>query len=855
MIAWLDQADSLLLGPFWFAGCVLLGGGALVAWVAKIPSWRVRISELALLGMAAWLILALVPMPRLGQAEPLGNASASITVVDLERMLDPAELALAIEQANAAPVLVLPEQAVVEAPAASMLPTISDVWLLAAAVSFVALLVGALLLWRLLSRTVKADASVQRLAQQVGARLGLKKAVDVRIHDKLRAPFCCQLRTVVLPKELLVDRNALRAVLAHELAHIVAADPLRRTLFALLTPLFILHPAWWLLRRMSTQASEEAADARAAMALGHVASQYARPLIELSARLGRNGVAPPHPSIVGVLGQPTSFTRRMTMLLTRDPAQAVRSLNRRQGVLATASTLLALALSVGAWGTPASAQDRAQGAAAAPMDQTIRPDFADCALRDALLIISRKTSLKIAIDTDVAARNIRIKRLALGEMPVRRLLDTLAVAHNLRWKMEKGRVVFRTAKAQTVPVEPPLLTEYRRGRPVVEELSKASRETAPIGSYLHDVVSNSISRDAHQALLQSVRAALKKIQEKSGPESATKKSMLQNAPEGAGYEALRALGLADRYVKQAKGLLKKGQLQAALNMCMRAQALQPDDGEALNLRDEVLRAMGDDAPAAHDYERTPQWTAKEAYENALRSVYWGDWSKHDKSLRKHWVDSAGRAYDDALNKLVEPALPDALRKANPRSRESKVSDSDRKAMKKAFPEMAEKQRESLLDYYRKLGERMPLRGGLQPQPSERSKALPTVVYPVRKSAVDPAELVLPAGAQQALQDHYQRVIESRSPATPYEAAVQIPAWSTNALKQIEESQVKQWQEAVKKQMLDGVLPGMVVPGAKLPGGKLRSKKPSIRLLGEALPLEGKANSVTVGKPGRIKAFE
>ena len=722
MIAWLHQADSLLLGPFWFAGCVLLGGGALVAWLARIPSWRVRISELAFLGMAVWLVLALVPMPRLGEVAALGKESAAIAVVDLERSANvpgpslsgpsandlraagrsAAERDVAIERAAAA--AAQPQQAKQVTAAESILPTMTEVWLFAAAICLAALLVGALLLWRLLSRSKPADASVQRLTQQVAQRLGLKGVVDVRIHDKLSAPFCCRLRTVVLPKELLADRNALRAVLAHELAHIVAAAGRRRTLLAMVTPLFILHPAWWVLRRMSTQASEEAADARAAMALGRVASHYARPLIELSARLGRNGVAPLHPSIVGVLGQPTSFTRRMTMLLTRDPAQAVRSLNRRQGILATASTLLALALSVGAWGTPASAQGRGQGAAAAPMEQTIRPDFTDCALRDALLIISRKSGLRIAIDTGVAARNIRIKRLALGEMPVRRLLDTLAVAHDLRWKMEKGRVVFRPAKAKVVPIEaPPLLREYLRGVQMPPE--------AP-GKLLVDP---DLNRDESQ-----------------------------QSP---------AVMFSDRYLKQAQAMLEQGEVMVALEQCDRALQLQPDSAKALRLRAKLLRAMGDEAGAKSSLEHALRLDPHKAGERPPQEIFKIDPnSNKDKSLRTRFIDAQGRVYNGEVSASVEAVLPDALRKASKRQREAAAVEARRKALQKALPDMPAQYRKMLLEYYRTMKIEVPQAGVAPLGPEQQTEGLPTLEDPIKQGKG--------AGTPSALRKHYDQVMKS-----------------------------------------------------------------------------------------------
>jgi Zn-dependent protease with chaperone function len=130
-----------------------------------------------------------------------------------------------------------------------------------------------MLLWLVLRRCRQADPWVLDLAREVGGRLGLRQKPRVLVHATLSAPFCCLVATVVLPRALLADRSALRAVLAHELAHIAARDPVRRCAFALLAPWLLLHPAWWLLRRLAVQASEEAADARAALALGRVASQ------------------------------------------------------------------------------------------------------------------------------------------------------------------------------------------------------------------------------------------------------------------------------------------------------------------------------------------------------------------------------------------------------------------------------------------------------------------------------------------------------------------------------------------------------------------------------------------------------
>lgn len=619
MIALFDQADSLLSGPFWFAGCVLLGGGSLVAWCARTPSWRVRIAELSFVGMVAWFVLALVPMPRLGQSQPPVLTATPVAVVSsTPELLLPAVLGP------------LPDVALPVTASAWQWPTLNEVWLTFAILATAILLIGATMLLRLLSRSRPAGAGVQLLANQIGERLGLTTPADVRVHPRLRAPFCCRLRTVVLPEELLRDRDALRAVLAHELAHIAARDPLRRTLQAMLLPLLVLHPGYWLLRRMSTQACEEAADARAALALGRTAKNYARPLIELSERLGQQGVAPLHPGIVGVLGQPTSFTRRMTMLLTRDPQLAVRSLSRRQGLLATTSTLLVLSLSVGAWGTPAAAQSRVSAnaesqdpRAKSPLDRMIRPDFRDCRLRDALRTVAEKTSLRMAIDTDVAARKIRISRLALDKMPARRLLDTLAVAHGLRWQMESGRVVFRVALPDTVPIN-------GRGTALYyNDPNKASKPGTPLEGF--------VNRDP--ALLLPPDTSVNLDPALSPPANANESKVnLNTAPD----HVLNRL--------RAKDLLNQGRLEEALQQCEEQLQREPARADLLQLHGEALRLMGDEAGAAASFRRALELrpdaatsTLRDAARRALRAVADPESASNDALMRARRYLETGRA--------------------------------------------------------------------------------------------------------------------------------------------------------------------------------------------------------------------
>ncbi len=119
--------------------------------------------------------------------------------------------------------------------------------------------------------------------------------------------------TIGLPSdfERRFTRPQRRAVLAHELAHLAAGDPLWRLLADGLAAALWWHPAAWLMRRRLIEASEAAAD-EASRALPSGAEQLAEALVVLGKRMARRRVG----AVFGADGDfRSSLARRVERLL------------------------------------------------------------------------------------------------------------------------------------------------------------------------------------------------------------------------------------------------------------------------------------------------------------------------------------------------------------------------------------------------------------------------------------------------------------------------------------------------------------------------------------------------------------
>ena len=176
--------------------------------------------------------------------------------------------------------------------------------------------------YRLMHRTrreqlLPPDRRENELAREVAAHYGLDTP-DLRFSDSLASPVVLPGGVVLLPRWVSSLQPAeLRALLAHELAHLARRDPSWRVLQHLaLAPLFLQPLAWLALRRLDTLA-ERQADAAAARLLGD-----GRPLAECLARCleQRTPTRPAAPRFALAMAErPGAVVDRVQRLLEEDP--------------------------------------------------------------------------------------------------------------------------------------------------------------------------------------------------------------------------------------------------------------------------------------------------------------------------------------------------------------------------------------------------------------------------------------------------------------------------------------------------------------------------------------------------------
>lgn len=374
------QLFETQLGALALASTLLLGAGVLAVRLHRQPLHRQRIAELALLATGLWLVLALVPLPRLEfMAETEPAAAPRETAPPPEASTGPAATA----RPSAAEAFGMPpETALLPAPPAveaSVAPPASAAairqpaaatpgldwaqilvrtYLAGSALALLWLAAGWVRLRRFLAASRPAPRRVHELAAELS---GPGRPVPrLRVAERPCRPFSCGLLhpTVVLPAELVGSQPpaALCPVLRHELAHVRQRDACGQWLFALALPMLWGHPLFWWLRREHRLTSELVADDLAGG--GEFKHEYARELIGLAeSRLGApRALAASSP----VFASPSDFYKRMNMLLARNDRLATRCSRARRS-LQTLGCLGLLALATALWGArPAAAQEPQQ---------------------------------------------------------------------------------------------------------------------------------------------------------------------------------------------------------------------------------------------------------------------------------------------------------------------------------------------------------------------------------------------------------------------------------------------------------------------------------------------------------------
>lgn len=164
-------------------------------------------------------------------------------------------------------------------------------WAFGASAMLMRLAFSVLGVWRLrMSARPPEDPSPCRMAEEVRAAMGMARRVSLLVHDGLRSPVAVGVfwPTLLLPASLAsgIPAGQLRAILAHELAHIRHWDYLVNLLQMVLEAIFFFNPALWWISRQTRIERESRCDAVAA-AIAGARSDYAAALLAAGGATGR----------------------------------------------------------------------------------------------------------------------------------------------------------------------------------------------------------------------------------------------------------------------------------------------------------------------------------------------------------------------------------------------------------------------------------------------------------------------------------------------------------------------------------------------------------------------------------------
>ena len=361
------SAFALRLADFYLVATVFLLATATVMVALRQPARRLGAASAGLAGLVLLAALAVLPFwPRV----PVGRLYAAVhsSAETGTAVAGPAE-PLADPAADEAEEWLLDEGArerkAAELPAIPAMPPedatgpgfgieLSDRVLAGLAGLFLAgagglaiwLLRGAVQAARLTARSWAAppwlQAELNRLmgTERCLARLRLSQDITSAVALGVWRP------TILLPAALAEEagQTQLRAVLAHEWAHIRHGDLGRLAVSRWLFVLLFAHPVYWWLRRALRQDQELLADAVAVAGSGLSTADYAEVLVGWARRSASRAALAA--AALGIWERPSQLTRRIAMLLDeRFHVEAGTTRRWRYGVLIAAG-LAAVGLSV-----------------------------------------------------------------------------------------------------------------------------------------------------------------------------------------------------------------------------------------------------------------------------------------------------------------------------------------------------------------------------------------------------------------------------------------------------------------------------------------------------------------------------
>jgi len=146
----------------------------------------------------------------------------------------------------------------------SLVPLLVGLYLVGVALVICFAIVSAVRIRRLNRRALRPSDAIRRMAAHIGNRVGLRRRVEIGISDEVDSPIAIGVvkPRVLIPSALLdsLDRPALRAVIAHELAHHRRYHLMWAWVRVAACAVWWWHPAAWMVARRLRHVQEELCD-------------------------------------------------------------------------------------------------------------------------------------------------------------------------------------------------------------------------------------------------------------------------------------------------------------------------------------------------------------------------------------------------------------------------------------------------------------------------------------------------------------------------------------------------------------------------------------------------------------------
>ena len=195
---------------------------------------------------------------------------------------------------------------------------------------------------RLRHASKEADPQIVAMATRVSKRVGLRRTPKIRVVQADVAPLVWWsggVARVVLPTSMVarLSSNALRVVVAHELAHIARGDHLVRWVEWLANVLFWWCPVLWIARRGLRRAEELSCDALVVERLGVTPHSYASSILDAIELLAAPAIRPP--VLASQMTSGGALEERLTMIVS-NPTHPSPSRRARVFALLVAAIVL-----------------------------------------------------------------------------------------------------------------------------------------------------------------------------------------------------------------------------------------------------------------------------------------------------------------------------------------------------------------------------------------------------------------------------------------------------------------------------------------------------------------------------------